>query len=84
MSNIAQRVREQKEQHPENFCPVSRCLWRTNTREGYRPCEKHPPGNECQECNGSGHGERYSGRLDEAFTKCRYCNGTGKVRPDGN
>ncbi len=37
--NPAARRREEKEKHPERFCP--RCLFRTSTRAGYRPCPKH-------------------------------------------
>lgn len=40
--NIAQKERERKEAHPEDFCGDRRCLWRTQTRDGYKPCPKHP------------------------------------------
>jgi hypothetical protein len=39
--NTAAKVREAKEKNPENFCPNPRCLWRTETRYGTKPCPKH-------------------------------------------
>lgn len=39
--NPAARSREEKEKHPERFCPDARCLWRVETRSGTRPCLKH-------------------------------------------
>jgi hypothetical protein len=36
-ATIAKRVRERKEKHPELYCPMARCLWRT----GGPPCPKH-------------------------------------------
>lgn len=40
--NIAQKVRREREQHPERFC--SRCLWRIVSRRTGEstPCPKHP------------------------------------------
>ena len=35
--SVAANVRRNKEKHPENFCPVKRCLWRT----GGGLCPKH-------------------------------------------
>lgn len=39
--NTAAKVAQRKEKHPEMYCPVPRCLWRTN---GER-CPRHaiPP-----------------------------------------
>lgn len=37
-SQVAKSVREQKEKHPENYCRVKDCLWRTASG----PCQKHP------------------------------------------
>ena len=39
--NSYQAVRERKELHPELFCPVPRCLWRTGGKNG-SPCRNHP------------------------------------------
>jgi hypothetical protein len=39
--SVAKSVREAKEKNPENFCSKKGCLWRTRTRQGYRPCERH-------------------------------------------
>lgn len=50
--NIAAAVRKEKEQHPESFCPVKGCLWRTTTRYGYKPCETHPI-RTCVTCQGA-------------------------------
>jgi hypothetical protein len=36
--SAAKAAREAKERHPEQFCPVGRCLWRT----GGGRCPKHP------------------------------------------
>jgi hypothetical protein len=36
--SAAKAAREQKERHPELYCPVDRCLWRT----GGGRCPKHP------------------------------------------
>ncbi len=38
---IAAQVRMEKERHPERFCPDTQCLWRIETREGFKPCPKH-------------------------------------------
>ena len=40
--NVAAKVAAEKEAHPERFCPVKRCLWRTVTRQGANPCRNHP------------------------------------------
>lgn len=37
-SMVAKKVRERKEQHPEQYCTAKGCLWAT--RSG--PCPKHP------------------------------------------
>lgn len=46
--NTAARVRMNKEKHPENYCPVAGCLWRTRSFLGnqgsmyiVKPCGKH-------------------------------------------
>jgi predicted Zn-ribbon and HTH transcriptional regulator len=40
--NPAQKCREEKELHPERFCPVRGCLWRVRHRDGREtPCQKH-------------------------------------------
>lgn len=36
---IAARVAQDKREHPEKFCPIDRCLWRTG--DGSR-CPRHP------------------------------------------
>lgn len=36
---IAARVAIEKQEHPERFCPVHRCLWKTG--DGTR-CPRHP------------------------------------------
>jgi len=36
------KVRADKEAHPERYCIDPQCLWRTVTREGPKPCPKHP------------------------------------------
>lgn len=35
---VAAKVRETKEKHPERYCSIKGCLW--NTTKG--PCQKHP------------------------------------------
>jgi hypothetical protein len=35
---IATQVAERKREKPEQYCPVPRCLYRTNGR----PCPRHP------------------------------------------
>lgn len=40
--SVARSVREDKEKHPEKYCRNPRCLWRVETREGRKPCPKHP------------------------------------------
>jgi len=37
--NVAKSVRLEKAAHPERFCRL--CLWREQTRDGYRPCRRH-------------------------------------------
>lgn len=37
--NIAAAVRKEREQFPERFC--RKCLWREQTRHGYKPCPCH-------------------------------------------
>lgn len=39
--SAAKMVRENKEAHPENYCRVARCLWRTGGPTG-SPCRNHP------------------------------------------
>jgi len=41
MPNPAMNIRLNKEAHPKNYCQDSRCLWRTETRQGFKPCPKH-------------------------------------------
>jgi hypothetical protein len=48
--NINAKVAEDKRQHPERFCPVPRCLWRTakldhatQTYSGGGYCPRHTP-----------------------------------------
>lgn len=38
--NAAATVRKMKEAHPENYCRVARCLWRTGGPTG-TPCRNH-------------------------------------------
>lgn len=40
--SVAKRVRLEKEAHPERFCPVAGCLWRTTIMGKLEPCRKHP------------------------------------------
>jgi hypothetical protein len=40
-NQVAKTVRENKEKHPEYYCGVPNCLWRTQTRGGYKPCGNH-------------------------------------------
>ena len=42
MTCVAAKVRAQKAARPSEFCADPRCLWRTQTRAGYKPCPKHP------------------------------------------
>lgn len=37
----AAKVRQEKEAHPERFCPDKRCLWRVQRMGGDWPCPKH-------------------------------------------
>lgn len=53
--SVAAKVRQSKERHPEHFCPVRNCLWRTmvanhatgeikpapRCENGYCPRHKH-------------------------------------------
>jgi len=39
--SAAAKVREHKAAHPEMYCSVRGCLWRTGGRNG-SPCRKHP------------------------------------------
>lgn len=41
MSNIQAKVAQDKENHPDYFCPIGRCLWRTGG--GYCPRHKDVP-----------------------------------------
>jgi hypothetical protein len=43
-SSVAKSVRESKERNPENYCSEKTCLWRTRTRQGYKPCPRHERG----------------------------------------
>ena len=38
----AANVRQEKQRHPERFCAHPTCLWRTVTKAGPSPCQKHP------------------------------------------
>lgn len=54
-ASVAKRSREEKESHPERFCRDPKCLWRTVTRVGFKPCPKHTPqpvawSPDCREC----------------------------------
>lgn len=40
--NVAQKIRIEKEKHPERFCSVKACLWRILTNKGPNPCRNHP------------------------------------------
>lgn len=44
--SIAARIRENKNRHPELYCPDKRCLWRKyNDATGeWTPCPMHEPG----------------------------------------
>jgi hypothetical protein len=44
-SQTAAKVALDKEKHPERFCPVKRCLWRT----GGGFCPRHQPTGKCYE-----------------------------------
>lgn len=37
MANVAQHVRQHKEQYPEKYCPDRRCLWALSSG----PCPRH-------------------------------------------
>ncbi len=39
--NIQAKVAQDKENHPEQFCPTRRCLWRTGGDGAY--CPRHQP-----------------------------------------
>ena len=39
-SAIAAQVAQNKAEHPDKFCPVKRCLWRTGNGE---KCPRHRP-----------------------------------------
>jgi hypothetical protein len=41
-ARVAASVAQEKLEHPERFCVVPRCLWRTQTVSGENPCRKHP------------------------------------------
>jgi hypothetical protein len=40
--NPAEHSRNEKEAHPEKYCPDGKCLWKTQTSKGFNPCKKHP------------------------------------------
>jgi hypothetical protein len=43
--------REVKDQHPELFCTIPKCLWRTLHRDGtVTPCVKHPARTRREHC----------------------------------
>jgi hypothetical protein len=67
MKNPAQRAREHKEKHPENFCAHPKCLWRVvNSFTGVMtPCENHPMAGagKAKEPAGDDHWSRYSAGL---------------------
>ncbi len=42
MTNVAAKVRQEKEMFPDRFCAVRGCLWRVVTKDGPSPCRKHP------------------------------------------
>ncbi len=39
--SVAAKVREHKEAHPDMYCKVKNCLWRTGGPHG-SPCRNHP------------------------------------------
>jgi hypothetical protein len=39
--NVAQKIRLEKDAHPERFCPDKRCLWRIVTALGTIACPRH-------------------------------------------
>lgn len=39
--NVAAKVANEKDLHPERFCTTDRCLWRVITHRGPSPCPKH-------------------------------------------
>lgn len=39
--NAPQVARLRKQKNPEFYCAHVGCLWRTDTRDGYKPCPKH-------------------------------------------
>ena len=41
MPNVARKIREAKQNTPQNFCSYNTCLWRIRTRKGINPCPKH-------------------------------------------
>ncbi len=36
------KVAAHKRAHPELYCPITNCLWRTTTPRGPSPCRHHP------------------------------------------
>lgn len=42
-SSVAARARQEKENHPERYCPEKHCLWRTHRPDGTRRswCKNH-------------------------------------------
>jgi hypothetical protein len=37
-NSVAASVRKDKEKHPEKYCPITKCLWKT--KDG-SPCPNH-------------------------------------------
>lgn len=68
--NTAQKVRERKEQHPGDYCPVRGCLWRVkhNGRPD-TPCQKHPSPESCCDC-----GMPFNNANPGPNGRCEECN----------
>ena len=48
---VAAQERQKKEKMPELYCSFPGCLWRTWTREGFKPCRKHGERSEAAKAN---------------------------------
>lgn len=74
MANVAQRVREEKEIHPDRFCAQRACLWRTRPVQGPTPCRNHPV--RCEGC-GADRAVRYRVTVRGALVAPRHVHWCG-------
>jgi hypothetical protein len=74
MASTAQKVREEKENHPERFCAHRGCLWRTKPAgRPENPCRKHAA-SKCEGCGvAGGTMRRVNARGTLVVREVRWC-----------